>query len=475
MKKSVFSALLVLLLVPGMLPGDDTAKVLAMQIPGAGAAAANTLLINISELEALGAELTTALQAADIRLLDPRDRVLATLGRLKKGKLKWDHKTVQDKFLAVSFAAGDYSSLAESVQARRPWPGCRLAACDGDTGAIINSLPVAFCALPDLAVQLNYPVNAQPGEALGQALTVTLENMGSAAARDIRLEIVLSSDDKIPRRSASAAAHFTEDALLEGGRETVPLLEPGQQLTVRFSGSVKLPEDTPPGKHYLAVVADPEDRIGELSKDNNIFSGFIMITVPEPAFFTVEMPETVLNFEPASYGFKIVCADTLLSDGKDWKLCRMKPHVFQIKHVTWTDFYWEIDTYERAVWEVRGADFCKRGGRARDLPIKVEVTGGSLDTLPSRFALKLAQTRMRFEPATKKFALLAYDRPICHLPFWWVCKRDSFLYQIRCALWENRFWQVDTFKKEVSLVTDGKFCSTEGIAAKLPLAVTVEK
>ena len=475
MKKFFFPAILILLLVPGWLMGEDPAKVLAMQIPGAGAAGGNTLLINLSQLEALATELAAALQAAEIRLLDPKDRVLATLGRLKKGKLKWDHKTVQDKFLAVNFAATDYALLAESVQARMPRVGYKLAACDGETGAIINSSPVAFCELPDLAVQLNYPVNAPPGGSLDKEVTVTLENTGSFAARDIRLEIVLSSDDKIPRRSAPAAANFTEDALLEGGRETVPLLEPGQQVTVRFSGSLKLPEDTPPGKHYLAVVADPEDRIGELSEDNNISSGFIMITVPEPAFFAVEMPETVLYFEPAAYGFRIACGDTLLSDGKDWKLCRMKPHVFQFKHVSWTDFYWEIDTYERAVWEIRGVDFCKRGGRARDLPIKVEVTGGSLDTLPSRFALKLAQTRMRFEPATKKFMLLAYDKPICHLPFWWVCKRDSFLYQIRCALWENYFWQVDTFKKEASQVTDGKFCSTEGIAAKLPLMVTVEK
>jgi hypothetical protein len=306
-------------------------------------------------------------------------------------------------------------------------------------------------------------------------VTVLLENRGTVAARDIQLEIVLSSDDQIPRRSAPAAVNFTEDALLDNGRETVPLLEPGQQVTVRFSGSLKLPEDTPPGKHYLAAVADPDDRIGEMSEENNIFAGFIMITVPEPASFAVEMPETVLHFEPSSYGFRIVCSDALLSDGKDWKLCRMKPHVYQIKHVSWSDFFWEIDTYERAVWEIRGIDFCKKGGKDRALPIKVEVTGGSTVTLPSHFSLKLAQTRMRFEPATKKFALLAYEKPICHLPFWWVCKRESFLYQIRCALWENYFWQVDTFKKEASQVTDGKFCSTEGLAAKLPLKVTVEK
>jgi hypothetical protein len=475
MKKILFPAVLILLLVPGRLAGEEPAQVLAMQIPGAGAAEGNTLLINLSQLEALGKELTAALVTADIRLLDRQDRVLARLGRFKKGRIKWDHKTVQNQFLAVDFAAGDYALLAECVQARMPGKGCKLAACDGETGALIHSTVVAVCELPDLAVQLNYPVNAQPGESLGPEVTVILENKGTVAAENIQLEIVLSGDDRIPRRSAPEAVNFTEDALLENGRETIPRLQPGQQVTVRFSGSLKLPADTPPGKHYLAVVADPDDRIGELSEDNNIFPGFIMINVPEPAFFTVEMPETVLHFEPASYGFKIVCGDTLLSDGKDWKLCRMNPHVYQIKHVSWNDFFWEIDTYERAVWEIRGADFCKKGGKARDLAIQVEVTGGSLLIMPSHFTLKLAQTRIRFEPATKKFALLAYEKPICHLPFWWVCRRDSFLYQIRCALWQDFFWQVDTFKKEASQVSGGKFCSTEGTALKLPLAVTAEK
>jgi hypothetical protein len=473
MKKILFPAVLILLLASGPLAGEDTAKVMAMQIPDGKEG--NTLLINLPQLEAVGNQVTSALPAADINLLDRQDRVLARLGHLKKGKLKWDHKTVRNQFLSVSFAPADYAMLVECVQARLPGRGCKLAACDEVSGAIINSTPVAVCELPDLAVQLNYPVNATPGQDLGPELSVSLENKGTVAAENIQLEVVLSSDDQIPRRSAPESVNFSEDALLQNGRQTVPLLEPGQQLTLRFPGGLKLPEDTPPGKHFLAVVADPGDRIGELGEDNNVFPGFIMINVPEPEFFTVEMPETLLHFEPASYKFEMVCGDVLLSDGKDWKLCRMNPHVYQIKHVTWSDFFWEIDTYERAVWEVRGVDFCKKGGKARDLPIQVEVTGGTLLIMPSHFTLKLERTQIRFEPATKKFALLTYEKPICHLPFWWVCRRESYLYQIRCALWMDFFWQVNTFTKEASQINGGKFCSTEGTASKLPLAVTTGK
>jgi len=475
MKKILLAILAFAILIPGLPAGEETVKILPMEIPADGASGANTLLAVLSRLQALGEELTADVPAADIMLLNAQGSPLVTLGSLKKNKLKWDHKTFQGKFLALKFAAAEYTALAGSIKAKTPLPGYQIVVCDPETQAVIKRFAVAFSDLADLAVQLNYPVKAAPGQALRQEVTVSLENRGSVAARNIRLEIVLSGDDRVPLRRAPAAATFVEDMLLENGSETIPVLEAGQQTTVTFNGSLKLPEDTPPGKHYLAVTVDPENSISELSDDNNISQGYIMINVPEPAAFAVEMPETVLHFVPADYGFKIVCFDTLFSDGKDWKLCKMKPNVYQIKHVSWNDFFWEIDTYEKVVWEITGIAFCKKGGKSRDLNIKVEVVGGSLLTPPSRFTLKLERTRLRFEPATKKFVLLTYEKPVCHLPFWWVCKREPYLYQVRCVLWEDFFWQVDTFKKEADRISGGKFCSIGGSAAKLPAQVTVEK
>ncbi len=474
MKNILYLTLSLLILLSGALASEELVKILPMEIPDASLPGKNLMLVNLNRLQALSSELTADILAADIQLLNSQDTVLVTLGSTRKGRIKWDHKTVNEKFLAVGFAAADFALITESIKAKTVRPGFQLAACDGKSKTVIRSLAVTFNDFADLAVQLNYPVKAAPGQSLQREVSVNLENKGSVPAQNIRLEIVLSGDDRIPLRGAPASATYIEDVLLENGSETIPLLEAGQQTTVTFSGSLKLPEDTPPGKHYLAVVADPGNSISELSEDNNISSGYIMLDVPEPAAFNVEMPETILHFEPATYGFKIVCLDALISDGKDWKLCRMKPNLYQIKHVSWNDFFWEIDTYERAVWEIRGVDFCKKGGKARSLDIKVEVKGGSLLILPSHFSLKLAQTRLRFEPASKKFALLVNDKPIYHLPFWWVCKRESFLFQIRTVLWEDFFWQVDTFKKEACRVDGVKFCSTGGTAAKLPLQVTVE-
>ncbi|MCX6558565.1 MAG: hypothetical protein NTW95_14225 [Candidatus Aminicenantes bacterium] len=473
MKNMLLAALVMLILLPGMMAGEDEVKIVPLEI--SASAGANALLANLARVQALCEEITSDRIDGDIILLRPQGTPLITLGSLKKGKIKWEHKTVQDKFLALKFEPADYALLAESVKTQKPLAGFQLAVCDAKTQAVIKSFPVAFGDYADLVAQLNYPVRAATGQPLRQEVSVTLENKGKVAARSIRLEIVLSGDDKIPLRSAPAATAYGEDILLEGGSETVPSLEPGQQVTVAFNGSLKIPDDTPPGKHYLAVVVDPDNSVTELSEENNVISGYIMIDIPEPAAFDVQIPETVLQFEPAGFAFKIMWFDTILSDGKDWKLCKMQPNLYQIKHVSWTDCYWEIDTYERAVWEVTGSNFCKKGGRARDLKMKVEVTGGSLTTPPSRFILKLANTRVRFEPTTKKFSLLTYDRPIFHLPFWWVCKLESYLYQIRYVLWQDFFWQVDIFKKEAVKISNGKLCTPGGEASKLPVVVTVEK
>lgn len=471
MKQRIVMAAIVLLAFAG-LAAQENVKVLAME--AAEADGKDVLRVSIPHLEELAGELTSGLLAADLRLLDKQDRVLAALGTLRKGKLKWEHKAVQGRFLAVRFAPADAAALAEALRAGNPRPGIRLAACDDKSGAVMQATAVTLRDFPDVAVQLNYPVSAQPGEDLGPGVTVTVENKGGVAARDIRLEMVLSGDDQVPRKPAAEAPGYAEDALLPGGRETIAVLEPKQQLTVRFPGRLQIPGDTPPGKHYLAVVADPEDRVSELSEENNVGTGFIMISVPAPAAFTVEMPETQLRFTPADYGFEIRCGDTLLSDGKDWKLCRMKPSVYQIQHVSWSGVFWEVDTMSREVYEISGAAFCKKGGADRDTGIRVEVSGGSMTAPPASFTLKLAKTQLRYEPESKKFQLLAYGRPIFHVPFWWFCRRESYLYQFRYAPWEKYFLQVDTLKKEASLISGGKFCSAEGEAQPLPWVVKVE-
>ncbi|MFH2108181.1 MAG: CARDB domain-containing protein [Chrysiogenia bacterium] len=472
MKKTIIMVMVLLLILAGLPAADEISRVLAMEIPGDEESAKNILWVNLGQLQELSSELAAAVPAADIALLDRQDRILANFGSIRKGKCKWAQKIVRAKFLAVNFAAAEYSQLASGIRSRDAMPGFQLAALDPKMKTVIQSIPVVFWDMADLVVQLNYPVNAEPGQSLGREVTVELENRGSIAASAIQLDIILCRDSHF---QFSGAATTSGDVPQGIGRETIPMLEAGQRITVQFSGDLKIPDDTMPGKQYLAVVADADGRIVELSKENNIHSGFIMITVPEPKAFVMALPETVLHFEPANYGFRIVAHEAILSDGKDWKLCKMKPNIYQIKHASWSDFFWEIDTYEKAVWEIKGVDFCRKGGKSRELGIKVNVEGGSLLIPPSRFTLKLSSSQLRFEPGSKKLTLSAFDKPIFHMPFWWVCRRESYLYQVRFALWENYFWQIDTFKKQASSISGGKFCSGEGRREPLSAPITVEK
>lgn len=468
MKQHIVAWAILLLCVPWGLRGEEAIRVLAVDEPTPELAKKNTMLVHFAELESLVSGLTAEHADATIVLLDPTKWAMASLGSIKKGQVKWDYKKAKERFLAVEMTPSNYALLAGILKVKMPNTGCWLAVCDPKTGGILASVPVTFWEFPDLAVQLDYPVNAQLGENLQDNVSVVLVNRGGAPARDIRVVLAASPDEPFAWQGATG-----NDQLLANGQETVPLLEPGQQLTIRFSNRLLLPADMAPGKHYLGVAVDPAGAIVELDKANNVHSGFIMVAAPEPAAFTVDIPETRLVFQPADYGFQIVYDGMVISDGKDWKLCRMKPSVYQIKHVSWKDFFWEIDTIYRKVYEITGAEFCKKGGKDRTLNIKVEVSGGSMEVPPSRITLKLAQTILRYEPGIKKFALEANDRSICHLPFWWVCRREPFLYQVRCALWQDFFWQVNTFSKEASKVSGGKFCSPEGTAAAMPLKVTV--
>lgn len=470
MKKTMLTAWLALFVALSAAAQPGT-RVLPMTLPDD--AATGALHIDLRILEALSVELAAGLPEVEIALLDDHDALLVKLGRVRNGKCKWSHKS-RGGSLDVGLAADARQRLAESIAARSPRPGYKLATFELATGRVLSSVAVAFSDFADLSVQLQYPIQVAPGQDLGPDLSVQLENLGSAAARDIVLEIVLSTDDRIPRCSAPAADSYAEDSLLAGGREAVPLLEPGQKLAVAFRGPLRLPADLPADKSYLAVVADPEDRIAELSEENNVHCGFILNNVPEPKSFTLEMPDTQLHFEPASYGFRIESAGSPLSDGKDWRLCRMKPSVYQIKQAAWEGFFWEIDTAGRQAFEIRGAAFCKPGGSDHSLAIKVRVQGGSLTAPPARFTLELSQTTMRFEPAARKFELLAHGRPIFYLPFWKACKLKSYLFQLHCTLWQDQFWQVDTYRRTVSRIRNGTFGSEGGEATQLPLTVRVE-
>ena len=473
-KKSLFLSLLVAsCLVPVF--SQECLKFLKMEEPEAALKGKNCLLVGVPQVEAiLGSfglpEFSGTIEIADSQTGQP----LVTLAKITKGKRKWSHKLVNEKSLLVEFGKDDFAAVLGKVKDKMVRPGLQFQMVDDKGGQIVGECDVTFAELPDLVSSIQYPVRIEPGQPLGSELAVKIENRGTAAAKDFDVDVVLSGDDKIPVKTMPSSENFTEDAVLPNGREHVAILEPGQSTSLVFKGA-RIPKDTPPGKYYLGAVVDSENRVAEINEENNIDPGVLMVALPVPKSLTIELPDTQLILEFPNYGFKILCQGVILADAKDWKLCKMKPHVYHLQHVSWKDFHWEVDTVEKTVWEIRGVPFCKKGGTEKDLKIKVEVKGGSIINPPSQFILKLARTEIVYQPQTRKFNLLTYGNPIDYIPFWRNCNLETHLYQFRYILWTDFFWEVDLFRNEVREVTGAEFCKPGGTTKKLNLGLRVEK
>jgi hypothetical protein len=263
--------------------------------------------------------------------------------------------------------------------------------------------------------------------------------------------------------------------LLQGGRQKIEAIKPAESITLNLEGPLKIPADTPPGRFYLGVVIDTENKIEEDSEENNILPKFIMISYPAPKLITVEMPGMELVYTPQNFGVTVNCRGIAFSDGRDWRKCQIRAYIHQLKQVGWEEkYHWEINTLNRAMWQIKQAVFCKTGGVGEECKAKVEVTGGSKVAPPSKIVLKLTDAHLKYEPESGKLQLLTCGDQIAYIPFWKVARLQAHIYQFKYDTWTDFFWEVDTFKKEVRTITGGIFGKEGGTAAPLPLNVKVE-
>jgi hypothetical protein len=470
MKKSIFLTvwLLSIFLFSTSIAAADCFKLLKIEEPAKGK---NQLNFYVEHVKAIVEGFNLEGVSADIEFTDLEGTGLATLGKVKDSKIEWSGKVVKGIFLEVKFDKSTYPLVLEKVKEKALKPGFRVQLGTGD------GCEITFAELPDLAVSMKYPINTSPGQALAKEFSVTVENKGAVEARDFNVQVVISSDMQIPFQPAVYSENFQEDALLEGGQCTVASIKPGESLTVSFPGSLKIPADTTPDKYYLGTLIDPEKKIAELDEENNTENGFIMILIPAPRRIWFEIPGVRLVYQPAGFSLKIMAQDVELSDGKDWRKCQVRPYIHQIKHHTWEDFFWEVDALDRSVWQVKGINFCQKGGTAKEVKMPVEVTGGSSTTPPVRFALTLTGTRLEYEPEGGKFRIIAFDNQMVYAPSWRIFRLKSHLYQLKSLNWSDFYWEVDTFKNEVRQVSGGNFGQTGvgGSVKVLDIKLNVEQ
>jgi len=406
---------------------------------------------------------------SDIEFIDQGGNVLATLGKVKNGNIKWE-KVVDNTYLQVKFDKDGYKAVLEKIKEKSHKPGFLIKA------GSLESCQITFMELPDLVAVIKNPINGHPGQTLAGEINVTIENRGTGEARDVWIQLVISRDADIPIQVANFTKEFKEDGLLEGGESILALLKPGEKKKVSFNGTLKVPDDTTPAKYYLGVVADPGNKIEEIAEDNNKEVGFIMISIPEPKRILVTLPESRLIYQPTGFSLKIFFDEVPLSNGKDWRKCAIRPYIHQLKNVTWEDFFWEVDTIDRSVWRVKKMKFCRKGGTADEIKMKVSIKGGSRTSPPINFTLGLSDTQLEYEPSAGKFKISAFGDQINHASLWRIFKIKPHLYQIKQLSWENFYWELDAFKKELRKVTGGNFGQVDvgGTVKVLNAEVTVE-
>lgn len=487
-KKSLsffLSIILICLFTLHSFPQEEI-RVLGIQLPEDDS---KTLLFNLQHLEKIAEGFNLKNEPAELELTYLDGSMITELGKNKKGSVKWRGK-VHNDMVEVKIDKDKFDGVAERIKASDGMrPGLMVQAFISkkqmsrhqeygkrtkylETKTILGSCEITFLISADLHVTLKQPLDVAPGASLKKDISVTLVNKGTVAAENFAVELVLSSDTQFPDGPVAFSETFKEDCLLEDGRAMIDRLEPGKTISVDLPGTLKIPDNTEPGRYYLSAIADPEKKVNETSRVNNRDVRYFLVTAPLPKRISVEIPDTYLEYHPAKFGLTVYAGGVPISGPKEWRKCMLRPHIHQIKHWAWEGYHWEVDTVDRSVWHITGANFCKKGGSAKEVKVNVEVNGGSKVSPPSKFVLNLGATLLTYEPAERKFRLNTVSNQIAYPPFWKCVRLQNHIYQMQHELWKNYYWEVDTFRNKVTKVTGGKL-GEQGGGTEEPVNVKV--
>ena len=201
-----------------------------------------------------------------------------------------------------------------------------------------------------------------------------------------------------------------------------------------------------------------------------------MVVAPkEPKKITMILSGSTLFYTPKTFDLKIRNSGLDISVSKEWRKCQIRPYIYHLKHAAWKDFFWEVNTDEKMVWKITGTKFCKKGGVAEKLNIKVIPEGGSTKVPPVRFKLLFGETKITFEPKSKKFNLILGDSGVAYLPFWQTCKTTPLKYHFKFVTWDKDVWEVDPIKKTLRKIPLASFCKKAESGDELPVKMELEE
>jgi hypothetical protein len=196
--------------------------------------------------------------------------------------------------------------------------------------------------------------------------------------------------------------------------------------------------------------------------------------------YILRLPDAYIVCEPAGNVFQIAALGAVLSYGEDWERRQVKPYLFHLKHKSWVNHFWKVNTSRREVYLVWGGLFGRIGATAGSgqevdggrLDVTVDVVGGSDTQAPERYLIRFAEADLYFDPAAGDLRLDAAGTTLSPCDQWEACALKEFLFHIRLKTWKDFFWKVNTSRMEAWWTKGADFCKLGGEDEKLDLAMT---
>lgn len=202
------------------------------------------------------------------------------------------------------------------------------------------------------------------------------------------------------------------------------------------------------------------------------------------ANYILWLPDASLVYEPSSKSLQITAMGTVLSRGKGWEERQVKPYLYHLRHASWKNFFWKVNTSRREVYLVWGGVFGGIGWRtghreasredegARE-NMTLEVVGGDKDRAPARFLIHFPSIELFFVPITGDIRLAAAGSTLSPYYDWQSCRLQDALFHLRSKIWARYYWKIDTSRMEAWRTRGAQavFCKSGGEDAALPVTI----
>jgi hypothetical protein len=197
--------------------------------------------------------------------------------------------------------------------------------------------------------------------------------------------------------------------------------------------------------------------------------------------YVLRLPDAYIVYEPSKDVFQIAALGAVLSYGDGWERRQVKPYLFHIRHQSWKNHFWKVNTSRKAVYLVWGGVYGRIGTKPGTAPalevdgeredITLDVIGGAGDRVPERFFIRFGEADLFFDPVARDLRLAAAGVTLSPCDDWEACSLKDYLFHVRLKTWKGFFWKVNTSRLAAWWTTGGDFCKLGGEDKELALTM----